>query len=291
MTAAQPEVSVYLPTRNRAHLLREAVESVLGQTYRNFELLIVDDGSNDACATGGGTQAIIDEFITKDSRIRGFRHEKPLGAPAARNRAIAEARGRYLTGLDDDDLMLPRRLESLIAARPEDHALVCSSFYLEKNGQRRRYNARARAITLDNILHQNLVDNQAMMLTERACEIGGFDESLNASQDYDFWTRLIERFGPAHRIAEPSYVRRQSISADGITGSPRFAEGAKQYTEKHRNKMNGAQLRSQRLLQKITAGQPLRWYEIPSHWSLKSAPLLLRYLASQSPALRRALRR
>jgi glycosyltransferase involved in cell wall biosynthesis len=283
MSAAQPEVSVYLPTRNRAHLLREAVESVLAQTFSGFELLIVDDGSDDASA--------LESLSQLDPRIRTFRHEQPRGAPAARNYAIREACGRFLTGIDDDDLMLPKRLESLIAARPDDHALVCSSFYLEKNGQRRRYNARARSITLGNILHQNLIDNQAMMLTERAREIGGFDETLKASQDYDFWTRLIERFGPAHRISEPTYVRRESISADGITWSPRFAEGAQQYTEKHRSKMNRAQLRSQRLLHKITAGQPLRWYEIPSHWSLDSAPLLLRYLASRSPALRRALRR
>jgi glycosyltransferase involved in cell wall biosynthesis len=283
MSGPQPEVSVYLPTRNRTHLLREAIESVLAQTFSGFELLIVDDGSDDASA--------LESLSCMDPRIRMFRHEQPRGAPAARNYAIREARGRFLTGLDDDDLMLPRRLESLLAAKPENYSLVCSSFYLEKNGQRRRYNARACAITLDNILHQNLIDNQAMMLTERAREIGGFDETLKASQDYDFWTRLIERFGPAHRIAEPSYVRRESIVADAITWSPRFAEGAKQYTAKHRNKMNGAQLRSQRLLHKITAGQPLRWYEISSHWSLESAPLLLRYLASQSPALRRALRR
>jgi glycosyltransferase involved in cell wall biosynthesis len=283
MSGPQPEVSVYLPTRNRTHLLREAIESVLAQTFSGFELLIVDDGSDDASA--------LESLSCMDPRIRMFRHEQPRGAPAARNYAIREARGRFLTGLDDDDLMLPRRLESLLAAKPENYSLVCSSFYLEKNGQRRRYNARACAITLDNILHQNLIDNQAMMLTERAREIGGFDETFKASQDYDFWTRLIERFGPAHRIAEPSYVRRENISADAITWSPRFAEGAQQYTEKHRSKMNGAQLRSQRLLHKITAGQPLRWYEIPSHWSLESAPLLLRYLASRSPALRRVLRR
>jgi glycosyltransferase involved in cell wall biosynthesis len=283
MNGAQLEVSVYLPTRNRAHLLREAVESVLAQTFANFELLIVDDGSDDVGA--------LEQLNRLDPRIRIFRHEQSRGAPAARNYAIREARGRFLTGIDDDDLMLPTRLESLLAAKPENHSLVCSSFYLEKTGQRRRYNAKARAITLDDILHQNLIDNQAMMLTERAREIGGFDETLKASQDYDFWTRLIDKFGPAHRIAEPSYVRRESISTDGITWSPRFAEGARQYTEKHRSKMNQAQLRSQRLLHKITAQEPLRWHEIPSHWSLESAPLLLRYLASQSSALRRALRR
>ena len=291
MIADRPLVSVYLPTRNRAQLLREAVESVLGQTCRDFELLIVDDGSDDEHSADGGTQAVIEEFIAKDHRVRAFRHEKPLGAPAARNRAIAEARGRYLTGLDDDDLMLPRRLESLIAARPEDHALVCSSFFLEKHGKRRRYNERACLITLENILHYNLIDNQAMVLTERARDIGGFDESLKASQDYDFWTRLIERYGPAKRISEPTYIRRESISSDAITWSPRFAEGARQYTAKHRAKMSSAQLRSQRLLHKITAREPIRLSEAPAHFSLGSTTVLLRYLASQSSVLKRLLKR
>ena len=291
MIADRPLVSVYLPTRNRHQLLREAIESVLGQTYRDFELLIVDDGSDDTCATDGGTQAVITEFSARDHRIRGFRHEKSLGAPAARNRAIAEARGRYLTGLDDDDLMLPRRLESLFAAKPEDHALVCSGFFLEKQGKRRRYNKRACLITLENILHYNLIDNQAMVLTERARNIGGFDESLKASQDYDFWTRLIECYGPAKRISEPTYIRRESISSDAITWSPRFAEGARQYTAKHRAKMNSAQIRSQRLLHKITAREPISLTEAPTHFALGSATVLLRYLASQSDVLRRVLKR
>lgn len=291
MSSPAPLVSVYLPTRNRPHLLREAAESVLKQTLQDFELLIVDDGSDDSAARDGGTAEVIRGLVLSDSRVRSFRNESPRGAPAARNRAIAEARGRYLTGIDDDDLMLPQRLESLVAAQPEHYSLVCSSFLLEKNGRRRRFNSRARVITLPDILHYNLIDNQAMLLTERAREIGGFDESLRASQDYDFWTRLIEHFGPARRIAEPSYVRRESITEDAITWSPRFAEGARQYTAKHRSKMNGEHLRSQHLLHKITAREPLGWREAPSHFALGSAGLLLRYLASQSPALRRLLGR
>jgi len=283
MSAGSPLISVYLPTRNRPDLLREAAQSVLGQTLRDFELLIVDDGSDDA--------AVAREIAEIDSRVRVFRNESPLGAPAARNRAIAEARGKYLTGIDDDDLMLPRRLESLVAARPENHSLVCSSFFLEKQGKQRRYNTRERLITLENMLHHNLIDNQAMLLTERARHIGGFDESLKASQDYDFWTRLIERYGPAKRISEPTYVRRESISSDAITWSPRFAEGARQYTAKHCAKMNSAQLRSQRLLHKITAREPIALRELPAHFSKGSAALLLRYLASRAAWLKRLLRR
>ena len=132
-----PVVSVYLPTRNRPELLQQAVDSVLTQTFPDFELLIVDDGSEDV-----GTSKLIEAFQARDRRVRGFRHATSRGAPAARNLAINEARGRFLTGIDDDDLLLPNRLESLLRAEPENHALVCSGFFVEKNGIRRAYNTR-----------------------------------------------------------------------------------------------------------------------------------------------------
>lgn len=286
MNESIPLVSVYLPTRNRPALLREAAESVLAQTYPDFELLIVDDGSESA-----DSAAVIQDLQTRDMRVRGFRHDNPRGAPAARNLAIRNARGRFLTGIDDDDLMLPRRLESLLETAPERYALVCSSFFVEKNGLRKRYNASAREIGLQDILHRNVIDNQAMMLTERVRAVEGFDESFVASQDYDLWTRLIERFGPACRIAEPTYVRRESISAQAITWSPKFAEGARQYTQKHRSKMDGSQLRSQALLHKITAQEPIALHEISRCLAWPTATLLLRYTASRSRVLRRLLGR
>lgn len=281
-----PHVSVYLPTRNRPDLLRQAVESVQYQSFRDFEILIVDDGSDD-----GDTPQTISALAADDPRIRSFRLDTPSGAPAARNLAIRNARGRFLTGIDDDDLMLPRRLESMLEAGPERYSLVCSSFFVEKNGFRRRYNARAREITLPDMLHQNVIDNQAMMLTERVLAVDCFDESLVASQDYDLWTRLIERFGPAMRITEPTYVRREGISANAITWSPRFAEGARQFTQKHRPKMNSAQLRSQALLHKITAREPIALKDVGRCLSWPTAALLLRYMASRSKFLRDVLGR
>ena len=93
-----PKVTVYLPTRNRATLLGEAVESVLAQDFCDFELIIVDDASRDA------TSDVAAGFAQRDPRVRCIRQPAPLGAPAARNRAIAAARGAFLTAIDDDDL-------------------------------------------------------------------------------------------------------------------------------------------------------------------------------------------
>lgn len=281
----EPTVSVYLPTRNRRILLEEAVQSVIEQSFRNFELLIVDDGSND------DTTEFLRDAATHDRRIRTFRFEQPRGAPAARNLAITKARGRFITGIDDDDLMLRERLEQLLNADPSKWSLVCSGLLLEKSGVRRPLNARRRIIKINDIYHYNLVGNQAMMLTERAREVGGFDEAFVASQDYDFWTRLIERYGPAMRLAKPTYVMRTTVTEQRITHSPRFAEGSCQYTAKHGAKMNSAQRRSQNLVQKITSRRKLTWSDLATSFTPGSAGLFLKYWASGQPLIRKILRR
>src|SRR5512143_3860267 len=97
------QVSVYLPTRNRAASLRRAIESVLAQTYADFELIVVDDGSSD------GTREVLESVQRSDARVRAIHHSVSRGAPASRNAAIAAAHGEWLTGLDDDDEFLPRR--------------------------------------------------------------------------------------------------------------------------------------------------------------------------------------
>ena len=86
---------------------RAAVASVLAQTHPDFELLIVNDGSTD------GTAGYLDDLAARDARVRVFHHDQPGGAPRARNKAIREARGSWVTGIDDDDEFLPGRLAAL----------------------------------------------------------------------------------------------------------------------------------------------------------------------------------
>ena len=109
-----PKVSVIIATYNRAALLPRAVNSVLAQTYTDFELIIVDDRSSD------DTQEVIRTFT--DPRIRVIRHEANRGAAAARNTGISEARGEYIAFLDDDDECMPNRLAdqvSVLDANPD----------------------------------------------------------------------------------------------------------------------------------------------------------------------------
>jgi glycosyltransferase involved in cell wall biosynthesis len=102
MASRAPETSICIPTRNRAHYLRAALESALGQTYRDFEIVVCDDASED------GTELLF--HSPADRRIRYFRHANRLGIAANRNSCLAMARGRYIAWLDSDDVYLPEML-------------------------------------------------------------------------------------------------------------------------------------------------------------------------------------
>ena len=102
------KVSVIIPTYNRANLVGRAIKSVLNQTYKDFELIIVDDSSTD------NTKDVIRQFQEKDSRIEYIKHHKNKGGSAARNTVIKSSKGEYITFLDSDDEWLCEKLEKQI---------------------------------------------------------------------------------------------------------------------------------------------------------------------------------
>jgi glycosyltransferase involved in cell wall biosynthesis len=236
---AQSLVSVYLPTCNRAHLVPRAMESVLRQDHRELELLVVDDASTD------DTPAVLARIAAQDPRVRVFRQPSRQGAPAARNVALRAASGRYVTGLDDDDQMLPNRLSSLLGAFEERYSFVCSGAYLHSGAWIRPSRISDAVITLEEELYGDQAGTQVLTLTSRILEAGAFDESMPAWQDYDLWTRLIELYGPARRIADPTYLQHVEAGTERITA--RGAEGARRYIAKHRDRMKPDQLASQEL--------------------------------------------
>lgn len=105
---SNPLVTVYIPTFNRVELLKRAVDSVRNQTYKNLEIIIVDDCSKD------GTHEYLENISKKDSRIRYFIKEKNSGACVSRNIAIENAKGEFITGLDDDDYFEGGRIKKFI---------------------------------------------------------------------------------------------------------------------------------------------------------------------------------
>ncbi len=186
---ALPVVSVIIPTYTRWPLVREAIESVLAQSYRPVELIVVDDGSTD------DTASQLAEFGTTLRVI-----EQPQkGVSAARNRGASIARGRYLAFLDSDDLWLPDKL-AIQTAFMEDHAEVeiCQTDEIWlRRGIRVNPRARHRKPSGDifrRSLDLCLVSPSAVMVTRALFNrSGGFDEDLPVCEDYDLWLRIATK--------------------------------------------------------------------------------------------------
>jgi len=113
-----PKISIAIPTFNRANYLRQAIDSILAQTFTDFELIISDNGSTD------GTEEICREYAAKDSRIRYFREEKNRGAAWNHSRVVELARGEYFKWQCDDDFCAPEMVEKCIAELERDPHLV-----------------------------------------------------------------------------------------------------------------------------------------------------------------------
>jgi glycosyltransferase involved in cell wall biosynthesis len=186
-----PAVSVIIPTYNRSSWVTQAVASVLAQTYRDLELLVVDDGSTDA------TLEALRPFL---GRVKLLRRATRRGVSAARNLGLAAARGEWLAFLDSDDLWRPEKLArqmAYFAAHPE--YLLCQTEEIWiRRGVRVNPPRHCRKFGGDIFLpslERCLISPSAVMLNRRLMEEhGGFDETLPAAEDYDLWLRLTWRY-------------------------------------------------------------------------------------------------
>jgi glycosyltransferase involved in cell wall biosynthesis len=190
-------VSIIITTHNREILLPRAIDSVLQQTYENIELIIVDDASKD------NTQKIIKEYMDKyPTTIKSIKHEKPMGGNVARNAGIKLASGTFIAGLDDDDAFHAKRIECLIKAYEDKYSLITSNDIIVTDDGKEKIINKPKIITLKRMLNENTVGNQVLVKKERLIALGGFDESLSASQDYDMWLRVIKKYGNALVLQE-----------------------------------------------------------------------------------------
>jgi glycosyltransferase involved in cell wall biosynthesis len=195
-------VTVYIPTYNRLHLLQRAVDSVLKQTHRNVELIIVDDNSND------GTKEYLKALSEKDHRVIFRINSLNLGAGASRNIAISAARGEFITGLDDDDYFSEQRIQDFVQfwhrKKPEAVALF-SSVIIRSNETEYTVDKKIPIVCQSDLAYCNYVGNQIFSPTQSLRQIHGFDAGLPAWQDLDCWYRVLEK-GSAERVDNESYV-------------------------------------------------------------------------------------
>ena len=230
-----PLVTIYIPTHNRRALLARAIQSVQAQTYKNIELIVVNDGSSD------DTKEYLNNLLKHENfDIKVFHQGNAQGACVARNIAIKHAKGLLITGIDDDDEFLPDRISTLVKSFDPDFAFVCTGFRWHYGATYRVVDGTDKIITLADELSYNYCSNQVLTLTERFRGVGGFDESFVACQDYDMWTRLIDKYGVAKRVAGSSYIVHRGDEVERITKPNNWLKGHQQYIEKHQSKMSHA---------------------------------------------------
>lgn len=187
-----PRVTVLMTVYNGARYIDEALDSILAEEFTDFELIIVDDGSNDA------TPEIIARAAARDRRIVLLTNETNLGIPAASNRGLAIARAEFIARLDADDISLPGRLAREVAvleAHP-DVAMVSMNYEsIDAHGTVLGQSDRAHPPAIVEYLlnFSNAVGGHSQVMFRRSVveAVGGYDESHAASLDYDLWARMF----------------------------------------------------------------------------------------------------
>jgi len=203
MSTNKPLVSVIIPAYNRAWILKEAVDSVLSQNFFDFELIVVDDGSED------NTQDILASY---GNRIRIIR-QKNKGVSSARNKGIFSSSGRYIAFLDSDDIWLKGKLSTQLEffeSNPD--ALICQTEEIWlKNGRMVNPGKRHKKISgffFEKSLELCMVSPSAVMMQRSLFDkVGLFDETLSACEDYDMWLRVNCRH-PISLISTPLIIKR-----------------------------------------------------------------------------------
>ena len=192
MIAQLPKVTVFIPAYNREKYIGDAIESVLAQTYTDFEILLIDDGSTDS------TVEIMGSYT--DPRLRIIRNEKNLGIPKTRNKGIENARGQYIAMLDSDDRAYPTRLEKQVAFldRNPDFAQVGSWCRMMDEQGRPLKKTKRQPILPDDIDAQLLfrcsLSNRSIMGRTELLREFGYRNDFPRCQDYDLHVKLAKKY-------------------------------------------------------------------------------------------------
>ncbi|NCD01144.1 glycosyltransferase family 2 protein [bacterium] len=240
MNAKKPLISVIIPTYNRAHFLPRAINSVLNQTYKNFELIIVDDGSTDE------TRKIIKKFLKKDLRIK-YIYQKNSGGPSKpKNTGIQICKGEYIAFLDSDDEWFANKLEKQIKKYIKNNKnnnigiVGCGAIRINTKNKKTKKVIPPRYVKIKSskVLNKTIPHSCSSVMIKKSVfkKIGLFDNNIKTADDYEIYIRISRRYNFLF-IREPLfnyYIHEDNISKPNSEIDEEKIKEKQQIIKKHK---------------------------------------------------------
>ncbi len=224
-----PTISIVLPTYNGEKYIRESIDSILGQTLGEWELIIVDDCSTDR------TLEIASEYADRDARIQVIHNEVNRKLPESLNIGFEHTKGKYLTWTSDDNMYLPEAL-AVMSERLErlDVPMVCADEYvIDEEGEIRT--DIVRQYNDEELCLHNMVGACFLYRREVLDSVGEYDTELFGAEDYDYWLRIKQRYGKIERIKRILYKYRWHESSLSVSQSGKVLSVLVRLRRKHLN--------------------------------------------------------
>jgi glycosyltransferase involved in cell wall biosynthesis len=234
-----PTISVVMPVYNAQQDLRQAIESILSQSFSDFELLIIDDGSTDQSAQ------IVRSF--DDPRIRLISQPYNLGLVAALNAGLAEARGQFIARMDGDDISLPQRFALQLAAMKEQHLDICGSHWAQIDANGNLFATLYAPKLMDEVIATLATTvpfaHGSIMLRKRFLDQHALQYKPQYSEDYGLWIRCFELGATFGLVDAVLYLHRTHPQSITSTKSAEQASSAKLLRRAFvKNNLNACQL-------------------------------------------------
>ena len=192
-----PLISIILPLYNSEKYIKETLASVLNQSYRNWELILVDDASSDKCV------AMVQKYVEEDKRIVLLKNSHNLGAAQSRNVGITQAKGDYIAFLDSDDLWFPKKLEIQLAYMQKHHVSLCYSSYdvIDEEGQLKSQFMAPKTLTYNEMLKSSRMGTLTLLYDVKSLGKHYFKDV--GHEDYVWKLNLLKHVEYAGGIEEP----------------------------------------------------------------------------------------
>lgn len=211
----QPLVSILLGAYNEEESIARTLQSLLGQAFNNYEIIVVDDGSTDH------TVDVVRQF--RDDRIRLLQNDRNGGLPSALNHGLDATRGEYIARADADERSLPFRLEQQVEAlETRQHVQVVSSWYRIVGQDSEQITEieipPCEGVGIDELIADppEIAHGSVMMRKSSLKSVNGYREAFTLAQDYDLWLRLAERYGSGWLHVIPEVLYERKISGDQL---------------------------------------------------------------------------